>query len=401
MHLTREEKLILSGEMGPIKARALEVIVRVGEALGAERLVRIKHAHISGVSYANIGDAGAELIESFSGERFAVPATVNPIGFDLDKPEAFGVDDRFMEGQRRILRALKRMGARLILSCTPYEIPGALDPGLSTGDHVAWGESSAVLYANSVLGLRTNREGGPIALMAALVGRTYYYGLHVPENRVPSIEYIVPGEATRDEALAGVTGEIIAGMHGDQKPPRIKGARPWSKSSLKALLAALGSAGAIGMAHIEGVTPEPLPGSWKPEERVSVDPSLVRSRLEELAPGDPGEVDLVFIGCPHSGEEELRRLASLVKGAGRPRIRFVVAIPRALESAPHLRALIGELRGSGIEVVRDTCIVVSRLRGRVVATNSYKTYFYLKRRGVKVYLASLDDLVALAYHGGA
>ncbi|NAZ39364.1 MAG: DUF521 domain-containing protein, partial [Acidilobus sp.] len=169
MYLTREEERVLAGEEGWAKAKALEVVVKVGEALGAERLQPIVHAHASGVSYYNIGEPGRRLLEDLasSGARFSVPTTVNPIGFDLDAPSSLTIaeiDNRLVEGQRAIVRALASMGARLTFTCTPYYIPDV--SGLSRGASVAWGESSAVVYANSVLGLRTNREGGPLALMA-------------------------------------------------------------------------------------------------------------------------------------------------------------------------------------------------------------------------------------------
>jgi predicted aconitase subunit 1 (EC 4.2.1.3) len=166
VYLTFEEERILKGFEGEAKARALEVIVKVGEALGASRLIRIKHAHISGVSYENIGDVGLEFIEGLRGlgARFSVPTSVNPVSYDVEDLSSIpGVtlERSYVEAQEAIARALRDMGADLVFTCTPYYagIPEVYE--LKVGDHVAWGESSAVAYANSVLGIRTNREGAP------------------------------------------------------------------------------------------------------------------------------------------------------------------------------------------------------------------------------------------------
>jgi len=221
MHLTKEEEAILAGEHGEARRIALEAIVKVGEALGAERLVPIRHAHVSGVSYGTIGEAGLRFLEDLAsrGARVTVPTTVNPIGFDLEDPERVArlpgvrLDPEFIRGQQAVLAALRAMGARATLTCTPYYTPDVAGLGLRAGDSVAWGESSAVAYANTVAGLRTNREGGPLALLAAIAGRTYYWGMHVPEERAPTAwaRYEGPG---LDDARAGVLGALVASRLG-------------------------------------------------------------------------------------------------------------------------------------------------------------------------------------------
>ncbi len=400
VHLDRYAERILNGEEGWAKAKALEVIVKVGEALGADGLVKIKHAHISGVSYSNIGDAGLDLIKKFSesGARFSVPATVNPIGFDLEQPEIFNVDEKYFNKQKEILEALRKMGGDLILSCTPYDVGVIQKYDLKIGDHVAWGESNAVVYANSVLGLRTNREGGPLALMAAISGYTYNYGMHIEENRVPEIEYIVE-EPRRgfNEALAGVLAEAIAGVHELETPPLVR-VNLTKRLYIKEFFAALGAAGNIAMTYIPGLTPEPLPDNWKPRERVAVEAFILESRLDSLRPKDPKDIDLIYTGCPHMGAEELLELYVLVKSVGKVRKKFIVSIPKSILFDRRLLSIVDELRSLGVTVVKDTCLVVSplKLENLKILTNSYKALYYLSRKGAKVYLAPLEELVLAA-----
>ena len=391
MHLTREEERILAGEEGWAKARALEVVVKVGEALGAERLQPIAHAHVSGLSYFNIGEAGRKFIADLAaaGARVSVPTTSNPIGFDLDSPGSWplSIGGEAVRAQVEILRSLERMGVSLTLTCTPYYLPDVR--GIPRGSSVAWGESSAVVYANSVLGLRTNREGGPLALMAAIAGRTYYYGMHVDSEREPSVLYEVQGAGEIDSASAGVIGEILASRHKDSRPPMLDARL--DEAAVRELSAAVGAAGDLAMVYIRGVTPEPL--RRPPEAREAIGWDEVRRRLEELAPD--GQVDLVYVGCPHADAATVERLArALARGRPRPGgPRLLVTMSRAEEArlSPEARQV---LRRYGAVVLRDTCLVVSSVRERLsVATDSYKAYFYLSRKGLRVGLEPTERLV--------
>ena len=396
MYLSREEERILKGYEGEAKARALEVIVRVGEALGAPRLIEIKHAHISGVSYENIGDYGLELIEGFwrLGARFSVPTTVNPISYDsedLTSIPGVTLSKPYVEAQEAIARALSGMGAELEFTCTPY-YAGVLDRyELRMGDHVAWGESSAVAYANSVLGIRTNREGGPLALMAAIAGRTYYYGMHIDAERKPRVSYVLEAGRALEEAEAGVLGELIAEAHRDERPPHVVAAFG-SDSSIKEFLAALGTVSDIAMAHIQGVTPEDPGGEVR--EVVRIPWRELEERLEEKMPGGP--VDIAYVGCPHASLEELAKLARMLEEKGAPRAKIIVSMSRSVYMKALSLGLVERLRRSGVAIVRSSCLIVSPFskhnKGVRLATNSYKAYHYLSRKGVKAYLARLEDL---------
>ncbi|HUW68557.1 MAG TPA: aconitase X, partial [Candidatus Nanoarchaeia archaeon] len=175
MHLTREEEAILEGERGPTLQKAMEILTALGEIYGADGLVPIKSAQIAGVSYKTIGDAGFEWISDLEG-TVVVPSMLNPAGMDLTRWQEMGIDEEFASKQIQIIEAYRRLGVRCECTCTPYHIDNTL---AKFGDHLAWSESSAVSYANSVIGARTNREGGPSALSAALIGKTPNYGYHL------------------------------------------------------------------------------------------------------------------------------------------------------------------------------------------------------------------------------
>src|SRR3972149_5209097 len=193
MNLTKDQGRLLE-EGTPAQRKAMEILLALGEIGGAESLVPITSAHVSGASYKLIGGAGVEFIDDFAGgTRVAVPTTVNPLGTDLAQWRELGIPEAFAEKQARIARAYEAMGTRTIFSCTPYE--HGVRPGL--GEHVAWAESNATCFANSVLGARTNREGGPSAPAAAIVGATPDFGLHRDEGRQPTILVGVPRRRRR------------------------------------------------------------------------------------------------------------------------------------------------------------------------------------------------------------
>src|SRR6266705_935551 len=183
MRLTATQRhLVEEGTDG--QRKAMEILLTVGRLADAPRLVPITSAHVSGASYKMIGDPGLEFLEEFAqSARVSVPTTVNPLGTDLAQWQELGVPATFAEKQARIARAYETMGVRPSYSCTPYLL--GVRPAL--GEHIAWAESSAVCFANSVLGARTNREGGPAALAAAIVGATPEYGLHADEGREPTV----------------------------------------------------------------------------------------------------------------------------------------------------------------------------------------------------------------------
>src|SRR5438094_7124172 len=203
MRLTRAQRhLLKEGTVG--QRKAMEILLAVGRLADAPRLVPITSAHVSGASYKMIGDPGLEFLEDFAqSARVSVPTTVNPLGTDLAQWQELGVPATFAEKQGRIARAYEAMGVRPTYSCTPYLL--GVRPAF--GDHIAWAESSAVCFANSVLGARTNREGGPAALAAAIVGATPEYGLHTEGGREPTVIVTVRAKPRGiDYSLIGLVG---------------------------------------------------------------------------------------------------------------------------------------------------------------------------------------------------
>jgi len=227
---------------------------------GAPRLVRCTSAQISGVSYKNIGDAGADFLWDLAqkGARVRIPSYINPAGMDLNRFEEMKLDLKFIEGQNRILQAYRKMGVNLSLTCTPYQI--GVEP--RPGEHVAWAESSAVIFANSVLGAMTNRESGVSALCSAITGYTPYYGYHLTSNRVATLLVRVGAELT-DPVDYAVLGSYVGRVAGE-RVVAFRGINP-SREDLKALGAALASTGAVALFFVEGVTPE-----WRLSDRPEV-----------------------------------------------------------------------------------------------------------------------------------
>ncbi|AFZ70560.1 hypothetical protein Calag_0819 [Caldisphaera lagunensis DSM 15908] len=394
MYLTKEEEKMLNGDYGWAVSKALKVIVSIGESLNAEKLINISHAHISGVSYGNIGDPGRKLIKEFadSGVKFSVKTTVNPIGYDTIDYDAIPltkIDRNYLKGQEDILMSLKKMGANLSLSCTPYYLPEVID--IKEGSSVAWGESNAVVYGNSVLGIKTNREGGPISLMAAITGKTYYYGLHIDENRIPSIRYIIrrPDDYELNEVRIGIIGEIISKAHNDERPPYLDEYIS-NETIIKELSASLGAAGNIAMIVIKGVTKQKIDEN-KLKETFTIDYKDIKTREDELMPSKTP--DIIYFGCPHANKDEIEKIANQLKEFEKINSQIIITTSREQISKVSKETL-SILKEKNVKLIGDTCLIVSPFgyRGLNIATNSYKAYFYLSKKGINVSLISINNL---------
>ena len=391
MHLTREEEAMLGGEEGPAAAKLLELLVALGEVFGAERLVPVESAHISGVSYKNLGEAGLGwLVEQADlGARARIRATLNPAGMDMEFWREMGVPEEFAEGQRRVLAAFERMGVEPTCTCTPY-LAGHV-PGF--GSQIAWAESSAVCFSNSVIGARTNRESGPTTIASAVTGLAALYGYRLDENRRPGA--VVEIEADLDtimdySALGYVTGKRLG-----TTVPYFKGLGSPSLESKKALGAACATSGGIALWHGEGVTPEAK--TMKPYlaglERLTVNASDVEEAVARLT--GPLEDPIIALGCPHSSLEELGEIAGLVGGrdfGGRLWVFTSRSVYARAEEAGHVEAI----RGAGGRVFRDTCMVVAPLKEMgwtEVATNSFKAGHYMAGMGMRTRMGTIRELL--------
>src|SRR5437870_10308737 len=281
----------------------MQILLALGGLSEAKRLVPITSAHVSGASYRMIGDPGLEFLQDFARDaRVAVPTTVNPLGTDLAQWKELGIPPEFAEKQGRIAHAYETMGVRPSFSCTPYLI--GVRP--SFGEHVAWAESNAVCFANSVLGARTNREGGPSALAAAIVGATPEYGLHTDEGRDPTVIVKVSLKPRGiDYSLIG----LVAGERVGDGLPFFRGFRG-TEGDLKWLGAALASSGACSMFHLEGVTPESGRARVKGLKSIAItDRDLAAAKRAHT---DGTEADMIGLGSPQLSADELREVARLV-----------------------------------------------------------------------------------------
>ena len=366
MRLTKGQRALLDTGTDA-QRKAMQILLTVANLSEAKRLVPVTSAHVSGASYKMIGDAGLEFLEDFARDaRVTIPTTVNPLGTDLSQWRELGVPPEFAERQARIARAYETMGVRPTFSCTPYLI--GVRPGL--GEHVAWSESNAVCFANSVLGARTNREGGPSALAAGIVGATPDYGLHADEGRQPTVLVKV---ATKPRGIDYSLIGLVAGEEVGDGLPYFRGFRG-TEGDLKWLGAALASSGSCGMFHLEGITPEARRAKVKSLRTRTI----TRSDLKEAkrAHTDGTEADVIALGSPQLSREELTEIGRLVTRKP-PRIPVWVFTSRAVrQAAPDV---VSTIEQHGGRVLADTCLEVTLLEHRfgTVATPSGKGAYYL------------------------
>ncbi|HQC35037.1 MAG TPA: aconitase X catalytic domain-containing protein, partial [Methanoculleus sp.] len=275
----------------------------------------------------------------------AVPTVLNPIGMPQEGWREFGIKEEFARRQAEVVEAYRKLGIKLECTCTPYYLRIT-----EYGEHLAWSESSAVAYANSVLGARTNREGGPSALAAAIIGKTPYYGLHIVANRRPQVVVDVEGGTGLRSDHWGAIGHV-AGRKVGNRIPIFAGIRP-NRDQLKALGAAMAATGAVALFHVDTITPEARVFSFDTGDldRVTVSADEVEALFAEM------DVEAVAVGCPHCSAEELRELADLLRGKKTTKPFYIFAARGVAKNNPDL---IAAIERSGARVIPDTCMVVS------------------------------------------
>lgn len=375
MYLTREEEKLLDSSNSTI-SKSMEILVALGEIYGAEELIEISSAHVSGISYQNIGDAGLEWLEWLNSD-FKVKTTINPAGMDFRRWQEMGIDREFCEKQKRIIRAMENIGAQPVMTCTPYYLEQS-----SYGEHLAWAESSAIIYANSVIGARTNRESGISAIASGIIGKTPYYGLHIKEQRAPNI--LVDLQGNVDPSAAGYSiGKALK-----NEIPLLRVNRQFTTDELKLLGASMAATGNTAIYHIKGQTPE-----WDdfgtPKEKLELDSKDLKE-LEEFR-CDP---DLIALGCPHLSGDELKWVLKVLESAEKTTRDMWVFTSRKI--AEQNVEVVDRIEGYGAKVFSDTCMVVSPSteRYRCVMVNSGKALTYLpKLRGVDVAFGTLEECV--------
>ena len=402
---------MFAGGHGEAVGLAMRIVVTMAEVSGAERLIPISGAHIDGCLYH--GPVGLDFAERLagSGGQVAVPTTLNVSALDLFHPERIQLDTDTRERARRLMTAYERMGCRPTWTCAPYQLPER--PGL--GEHVAWAESNAIVFANSVLGARTERYGDFMDICAALTGRVPDAGLHRDENRrariVMRLRGLGDGEALPDE-LFGVIGHVI-GQEAGSKVPVIVGLPPeTSEDQLKPLGAAAASSGAVAMFHAVGVTPEAptleMALGGQPSERTfDITRERLRRAWHELSTTDGSgqRLSAVSVGTPHFSFDQLVRLEQLIGDRQvDTRVEMYASTGRHTMARLIDAGIADRLARAGIQLVTDTCTYVTSIlrspRGSTVMTDSAKWAWYAPGNlGVEVVYGSLDDCVESAVRG--
>ncbi len=410
MHLSPAEKAVARGESGEAAAMALRIVVETGRLFGAPHLIEIVSAHIDGCLYH--GDSGVEFAERLTGGggRVRVPTTLNVGALDLLNPGRVRAEPHRRRMALRLMRAYEALGCRPTWTCAPYQ--AGHRPALGT--HIAWGESNAIAFANSVLGARTERYGDFLDICAAIAGRVPYRGLHRDEDRRARILVDTAGltPALKDSDvfypvlgawLGEAVGAAVAVLTG------LPGGIP--EDRLKAMGAAASTTGAVGLFHIAGVTPEAPTaeaalGGEPPERTIALTPDMVRQARDRLSTvdtdGGAGTVDAVALGSPHFSLEEFGALERLA-GGRRFKVPVYVCTGRAVRAVLEHQGRIAALEEAGVEIVVDTCIVVTPIlpeRGGVLMTNSGKFAHYgPANTGYEAVYGSLADCVASAEAG--
>jgi len=386
MHLTREEEKMLEGEYGWANQVSMKILVRLGDLFGATRLIPVESAHLSGVSYKHMGDASIDFLAALAegGGRAQTLSTLNPSSFDRTYLTKRYHRER-LEKQSRIIDLYTRMAITPTLTCTPYYLRKP-----KRGQHLAWAESSAVIYANSVLGAWTNREGSPSALAAALIGKTPDYGVHKAENRQPNV--LVKVEASlKNEAEYGAVG-IHLGKVLKDRVPVFKGLQNPSDDDLKQLGAGMASSGMTAIFNTKAL------GRREKLETIVVEPRNVKEAVTNLCTTAEAP-DLVFVGCPHCSLKEVKSVAGLLEGKKvRRDVELWVCTSRHVRE--RARNYVNLIERSGGRVLCDTCVLVTWIKDlgvHTLMTNSAKTAFYAPTLNeVEARLAPLKQCIGAA-----
>ena len=402
LQLTERDAAMLAGDMGPATQMAMRILVTMAGVYGAARLLDIESAHIDGCLYH--GYSGLEFAERLAagGARVAVPTTLNVGAMDLLHPEVFRGTEQIGQWATRMMRAYEAMGCRPTFTCAPYQ---ALHrPPI--GAQIAWAESNAIVFANSVLGARTNRYGDFIDICCAITGRAPDVGLHRAENRAGQLLFRlhdIPERLLGEDVLFPVLGYWLGARTGT-KIPVIQGLRPeTTEDQLKALGAAAASSGGVALFHAAGVTPEAptLDAAFQgraPEAVIDVSLDDLRATLGVLSTVPDGPIDVVALGSPHFSLDEFARLLPLIEQyPPRPEVEFIVCTHRLALAALQQRGWLARLRAAGAQVIVDTCVVVTpivRARDGVLMTNSGKFAHYSPGNiGLQVVYGSLEECV--------
>jgi len=406
--LSERDAAMLAGAEGPALRLAMRIVAGAAAAMGASRLRDVTRAHIDGCLYH--GRAGLEFARRLrdDGGRVAVPTTLNVSSLDLVHPELYRGDPETGRLARELMACYEDMGCRPTWTCAPYQLPDR--PRF--GEHVAWAESNAIVFANSVLGARTHRYGDFIDICAALTGRVPDAGLHRDEHRRGRIRFRVDRIPERLQARGDffpLLGHVIGERAGSMVPVIDGLAVDPAEDDLKALGAAAASSGSVGMFHAVGVTPEAgtladATGGGALEAEVTVTSRMLAGARRELSTGDGGSLDTVCLGTPHASLDELRRLVMLLEGRHLASgLRCYVSTGRDVLAGAAEEGVVAALEESGVTIVADTCTYVTAIiaapRGPVMTNSAKWAYYAPGNLGVDVVFGSLEECVESAVAG--
>jgi predicted aconitase len=407
LSLTPDEQAMHDGARGDGVAFAMRLIAEFGSVMGARALLPISAAHIDGCLYH--GQVSLDFVERLvaTKSKVAVPTTLNVGSMDLIHPELFRGSAELATAGTRLMRAHEELGCISTFTCAPYQT--LFRPKF--GDQIAWAESNAIVFANSVIGARTNRYGDFLDLAAAITGRAPAYGLHVTENRRGRIVFDIverPPGWDDTERVAIAIGNIIGARAGSDIPVIVGLSPKTTEDDLKALGAVAASSGGVAMFHAVGLTPEaPTLAAalqdHRPDATIRIDAAdLSKSiaRLSTVAEGTP--LSAISLGTPHFSLAEFERLMPLVRGAP-PRIAAYINTNRHTLAALAARGWERELAKLGVTLVVDTCTYVTAImRGLdgAVMTNSGKWAWYAPGNlGIEVAFGTLAECVTSAASG--
>ncbi|MEM7644118.1 MAG: aconitase X catalytic domain-containing protein [Pseudomonadota bacterium] len=407
MHLAPEDRAILAGETGSGGHRmALEIVTSAARMLGADRLVEIASGHIDGCLYH--GASGTLFCEKLveEGAQVAVPATTNVGALNLLKPDQCRLAPDARKMAFRLMVAHERLGCRPSWTCAPYQ--AGARPAL--GQQIAWGESNAVAFANTVLGARTNRYGDFLDIACAIAGRAPYYGLHVPGRRLARLlldATTLPPGTWQDASIYPVLGALVGRLAGETVCA-VDGVPPGATDDqMKALCAAAAATGAVALTHIIGTTPEAPDratalGHRRPEETIRLSPAMLDEERRRLSQAPDGPIDCVALGSPHFSAAECLELLRLAGGRPFRRPVYVCAGRQTLEGLA-TDGIDTALTDLGVIFVTDTCVVVTPILPEgpgVLMTNSAKfAHYAMGNTGHLPVFGTLAECVASARAG--
>jgi predicted aconitase len=408
LKLSPRDREMLKGGAGPAAQLAMSIIVRMAEIYDAEHLLDIEAAHIDSSLY--MGEATLAYAERLAdmGAQVVVPTSLNVSGVDQHHWSDWPVPPDWAEKATRQMVAYQSMGCTPTWTCAPYQTE--FRPKF--GQQIAWGESNAIAFANSVIGARTERYPDLLDICAALTGRVPAIGLHLDQNRAGGMLLRlenVPPELQRDDRFYPVLGTLMGALAGEQVPVVEGFEIEPREDQLKALCAAVASSGTVGLFHLVGITPEAptFDDAFQGREPKIVHPIDMQALLgayRQLTTHDGQQLDMVVLGSPHFSLDEFKRLAHLLQGHERhPDVRFLVTSSRAMAALAEKAGFVEPLRQFGGSITVDTCILTTPMLPpeiKILMTNSAKYAYYAPGLlNTQVVFGSLEDCVRSAVQG--